>query len=200
MDEFIEGIYLHEFATQCEYAVGSVQRMNQVLQRQGSPSDFFREASNFLQHSSAASRLLWPPGSGNRREKKRAKKRGEHLRAKIEIDDSEALKNRALRNHFEHFDERLDDWAETSPHKNIVDNMIGPRNAIAGDSVKDQDFMRLFDPTTKMLIFRGELFDVQALVTSLTNVLAKAKQRIATLEANRRMQGTPKTGAANAKH
>jgi hypothetical protein len=198
MDEFIEGIYLHELVAQCEYAVGSVNRMNQVLQNQGSPSEFFREASNFLQHSSAASRLLWPPGSGNRREKKRAKKRGKHLRTKVEIDDGEALKNRALRNHFEHFDERLDDWAETSPHKNIVDNMIGPRNAIAGDSVKDQDFMRLFDPATKRLIFRGEPFDVQALVTSLTNIQAKARQRITALEANRRMQRTPKTGAADA--
>ena len=198
MEEFIEGIYLNELVAQCDHAISSVLRMNQALQNHASPSDFFRDASNFLQHSSAASRLLWPPGSGHRGNKKRAKKRGAHLRDKLGVDDGEALKNRALRDHFEHFDERLDDWAETSPNKNIVDNMIGPRNAIAGDAVKDQDFMRLFDPATKLLIFRGEPFDVQALVTSLEGIKAKASARIAALEANRRMQRTPKSGAADA--
>lgn len=143
---------------------------------------------------------MWPPGSGHRQNKKRAKKRGKHLRTTLKIDDGEALQNRNLRNHFEHFDERLDDWAETSPFKNIVDNMIGPRNAIAGDSIKDQDFMRLFDPATKMLIFRGEPFDVQALVGSLIRIQANGKDRLGILEANRRKQRTPQNGAADAGH
>ncbi len=66
----------------------------------------------------------------------------------------------------------------------VIDNMIGPRNAIAGEAVKDQDFMRLFDPATKLLIFRGEPFDVQALATSLEGIKTKASARIAVLEAN----------------
>ena len=188
MDEFIESIYLRELIAQCEFGVGSVQRMNKVLENQGSPSEFFREAGDFLQHSSAVSRLLWPPGSNSRSIKKRAKKRGAHLRNSLEIDDTHSLKERTLRDHFEHFDERLDDWAETSPHKNMVDNMIGPRSAIGGDSIKDQDIMRLFDPATKILIFRGERFDVQALVNGLTDIHTKAIKRVETLEINRRMQ------------
>jgi hypothetical protein len=187
MDEFIESIYLRELIAQCEFGVGSVQRMNKVLENHGSPSEFFREAGDFLQHSSAVSRLLWPPGSNNRSIKKRAKKRGAHLLNSLEIDDTHSLKERTLRDHFEHFDERLDDWAETSPHKNMVDNMIGSRSAIGGDSIKDQDIMRLFDPATKILIFRGERFDVQALVNGLIDVQAKAMKRIEILEINRRM-------------
>ncbi len=198
MDEFIEGIYLSELVAQCEFGVGSVQRMNNMLQNHGSPSEFFREAGNFLQHSSAVSRLLWPPGGNSRQKKKRAKQRGAHLRKNLEIGDDHTLKDRTLRDHFEHFDERLDDWAETSPNKNIVDNMIGPRNAIGGFSIKDDDIMRLFDPATKMLIFRGERFDVQALVNGLTDIQTRARKRLEKLEANRRMQPTPKSGAANA--
>lgn len=190
MDEFIEGIYVRELLMQCEYAVNAIPRMNEILASRGNPSEFFREAGDFLQHSSAVSRLLWPPGSKNRASKKRAKIRGVNLRKTLKLDDSHILKDRALRDHFEHFDERLDDWAETSPNKNIVDNMIGPRTAIGGDAIKDQDIFRMYDPTSKLIVFRGERFDVQALVDGLTEVQSKAAERLAQLEANRRLQAT----------
>jgi hypothetical protein len=190
MDEFIEGIYLNELLVQCQYAVDAVKRMNEILASRGGPSEFFREAGDFLQHSSAVSRLLWPPGSTNRANKKRAKRRGAHLRQALKVDDGHVLRNRTLRDHFEHLDERLDDWAETSPNKNIVDNMIGPRAAIGGDAIKDQDIIRMFDPTTKLIVFRGERFDIQGLVNGLTEVQSKAAERVAQLEANRRLQAT----------
>lgn len=190
MDEFIEGIYIRELLVQCQYAADAIQRMNEILGERGNPSEFFREAGDFLQHSSAVSRLLWPPGSMNRTNKKRAKKRGTHLRQALKIDDVHVLMTRTLRDHFEHIDERLDDWAETSQNKNIVDNMIGPRAAIGGDAIKDQDIIRMFDPTSKMIVFRGERFDIQALVNGLTEVQSKATERLKQLEANRWLKAT----------
>lgn len=190
MNEFIEGIYLRELLVQCEYAVDTVKRMNEILAARASPSEFFREAADFLQHSSAVSRLLWPPGSTDRAKKKRAKKRGVHLRQVLHVDDAHVLKTRTLRDHFEHLDERLDDWAETSPNKNIVDNMIGPRAAIGGDAIKDKDIIRMFDPGTKLIIFRGDRFDIQGLVNGLTDIQSKANERLAQLEANRQLQAT----------
>jgi len=190
MDEFIEGIYIRELLVQCQYAVDAVKRMNEILTARGSPSEFFREAGDFLQHSSAVSRLLWPPGGTSRTKKKRAKKRGAHLRQTLKVEDGHVLRTRTLRDHFEHIDERLDEWAETSPNKNIVDNMIGPRAAIGGDAIKDQDIFRLFDPASKLIVFRGERFDVQGLVDGLADVQSKATERLAQLEANRRLQAT----------
>src|SRR3990170_3859938 len=99
MDEFIEGIYLRELLVQCQYAVDAVRRMNEILAARVSPSEFFREAGDFLQHSSAVSRLLWPPGSPSRAKKKRAKKRGAHLQQMLKIDDGHVLKTRTLRDH-----------------------------------------------------------------------------------------------------
>lgn len=193
LDEFVEGIYIRELLVQCEYAVEAIRRMNEILEAQASPSEFFREAGDFLQHSSAVSRLLWPPGSNNRASKKRAKIRGAHLQKKLMLEDDHILRNRALRDHFEHFDERLDDWAATSPHKNIVDNMIGPRAAIGGDAIKDQDIFRMFDPASGMIIFRGERFNVQELVNGLSEVRSKAVARLAQLEANRRSRSMSTT-------
>jgi len=193
MDEFIESIYLRELIQQCQFAISSVARMDECLSNR-SPGEFFREAGDFLQHSSAVSRILWPPGSKNRGKKKRAKQRGAHLRTKLVVPENHALQARNLRDHFEHFDERLDDWAETSPHKNIVDNMIGPRNAIGGNAIKDEDIMRMYDPNTKEIVFRGEKFNAQDLINGVQDVQARATARLGEIEANKRLQRTGDAG------
>ena len=183
MDRFIECIYLHELITQCENAVAAVERMNVLLTtQQNVASEFFREASDFLQHTSAASRLLWPPGGSDKARRERANARGGHLRNSLGIDGDHILRSRRLRDHLEHYDERIDDWAETSPNKNIVDNMIGPRSAIGGDAIKDTDIMRLYDPSTKKFVFRGKSFDIQELVSGVTDVHDRAVHRLAAIE------------------
>lgn len=193
MDEFIESVYLRELNQQCQYAIGAVGRMNECLSNRN-PGEFFREAGDFLQHSSAVSRVLWPPGSTNRAKKKRAKQRGAHLRAKLAVPENNALQARSLRDHFEHFDERLDEWAETSPNKNIVDNMIGPRNAIGGSAIRDEDILRMFDPASNEIVFRGEKFNIQTLVSGVQDIQARATARLGEIEANKRLQRTGYAG------
>lgn len=183
MDRFIERIYLYELITQCENAVAAVQRMNTLLAlQQNVAAEFFREAADFLQHTSAVSRLLWPPGSNDRVRRERAEKRGTHLRTSLGVDGDHVLRSRRLRDHLEHYDERIDDWAETSPNKNIVDNMIGPRSAIGGDAIKDTDIMRLYDPSTKKFVFRGESFDVQELVNGVIDIRDRAVRRLGEIQ------------------
>lgn len=180
MDKFIERIYLYELITQCENAVAAIQRMNVLLtSQQNTVSEFFREATDFLQHTSAASRLLWPPGNTDRARRERAENRGNHLRTSLDVEGEHVLRSRHLRDHLEHYDERIDDWAETSPNKNIVDNMIGPRSAIGGDAIKDSDIMRMFDPSTNKFIFRGESFDIQNLVNGVIDIRDRSARRLA---------------------
>jgi len=193
MDEFIESVYLRELIQQCQCAIGAVEKMNECLSNRN-PGEFFREAGDFLQHSSAVSRILWPPGSRNRLKKKRAKQRGTHLREKLAVPEKHALQTRNLRDHFEHFDERLDEWAESTPYKNIVDNMIGPRNAIAGNVIKDEDIMRMYDPANKEIVFRGEKFNVQTLVDGVRDIQSKVTARLHDIEANKRLQRTGYAG------
>lgn len=181
MDVFLEEVYLRELRTQCGYAIASVDRMNEVL---GDPGEFFREAGDFLQHSSAVSRMLWPPSK-----KKRAIARGRVLREGLGVPGSHVLQSRTLRDHFEHFDERLDDWAKNSPNRNLIDNMIGPRSAIGGDAITDGDIMRMFEPDTKRLVFRGQPFDVQALVDGVIDIQRRADERLAELDRIRRTGG-----------
>ena len=186
MDAFIETIYLNEILKQCEYAVSAVHRMDEILRSRELPSEFFRAAGYFLQHSCAVSRLLWPPGDRNREKKKRAKLRGTFLRNSLKIPDAHVLHSRTIRDHLEHFDDRLDDWVENSPHRNIVDDMIGPRSAIGGSTINDKDIMRLYDPDKRYFIFRGERFDMQAIVEGVLDIQSKAKVRFLEIESNKR--------------
>ena len=159
--------------------MAAVQRMNALLAlQQNTAAEFFREAGDFLQHTSATSRLLWPPGSSDKMRRERANDRGDHLRISLGIQGDHVLRSRRLRDHLEHYDQRIDDWAETSPNKNIVDNMIGPRSTIGGDAIKDTDIMRLYDPSTKKFVFRGESFDVQELVNGVIYIRDRAIRRL----------------------
>jgi hypothetical protein len=114
MDKFIESIYLDELISQAKSAISAVARMNITLTGQGRTDEFFRDAQDLLQHAAAMSRILWPPAGKSGPKTTRAKNRGDHLRARLEINESHILKSRTLRDHLEHYDERLDDWAETS--------------------------------------------------------------------------------------
>jgi hypothetical protein len=44
----------------------------------------------------------------------------------IGIDDESPLRDARMRNNFEHFDERLDQWWAKSPNHNYIDMNIGP--------------------------------------------------------------------------
>src|SRR5687768_13411075 len=105
---FIETVYLRELMTQCESAKAAVRRMNELLAARQT-AEFFREAADLLQHAACISRLLWPAPKGNSAERVRAIERGQHLCSSLGVNDRHVLRGRTLRDHLEHYDERLDD-------------------------------------------------------------------------------------------
>jgi hypothetical protein len=106
---------------------------------------------------------------------KPALERGETLRQLLEIRSDHPLQGRTLRDHLEHFDERLDDWAATSERRNIVQDYIGPHGGIGG--LPDSDRMRAFDPDSCTLTFRGETYHVQPLVTAIDELVPVVAQK-----------------------
>jgi len=58
---------------------------------------------NILGAAANISKALW--GAGGRHSEER-----EPLRASLQVDDTSPLRDVATRNHFEHYDERLDKW------------------------------------------------------------------------------------------
>ena len=110
---------------------------------------------------------------------------GEPLREILLIPSNHAVQSRPLRDHFDHFDERLDDWAERSKNRNIIHRLLGPRSAVGGDAIADEDIIHHYDPATKIYAFRGEKFDVQAIATGLNDLYARIQKQLTELERQR---------------
>ena len=87
------------------------------------------------------------------------------------IDDESALRSRKFRNHFEHYDERLEKWLMSSERHNYIDSNIGPIGSIPGFVVTD--YIRNFDPTTWTLTFRGDRYELAPVLRAVKDLLAK---------------------------
>jgi hypothetical protein len=109
------------------------------------------------------SKILWPsPGRSAR---------GEALRALLDVDDTNPLSNRKFRNHFEHYDERIEDWMATKPAATYLDQKIGP--AEFDPHVFPQLVHRHYDPCTKALIFRNESMNLAFTLEALESIRRK---------------------------
>ena len=187
MDGHEKSIYLGEVATQCRYVLGAVVQLNNALnalqtrpeevldcqQRDFVLGEVFRSIHSLLTHTSNISRIFWPTEGKDNASRIRVE-RGRELRAYIGLpDDQHPLKKRTLRDHLEHFDERLDHWRKTSQRRNFAQDNIGPWGAIAG--IEESDVMRWFDPDARRFIFRGESFNIQELVSAIDALLPIAE-------------------------
>ena len=191
LDSHVRSVYLTEVVAQCDFALNAVRGLNNVLARlhegdgdvggagQTLHQEVFRSVHSFLTHASNVSRLLWP--APPRRKKGEADaayrlrcdsipkvSRGAQLRSVVGLPQEHVLRSRKLRDHLEHFDERLDHWQATSERRNYVQDFVGPKGSIAG--IDEADMMRWFDPSTNHIRFRGEEFDLQALATAVDEV------------------------------
>lgn len=181
MDNFLQLIYLDYAKSECEGCHAAIIAFNAALSRTGG-DDPFVHARTLVHRAAAVSRIFWPPGSRDKKARRRAQSRGDILRNLLQIPSGHAIQARTLRDHFEHFDERLDDWAERSKNRNIVQRLLGPRNAIGGDAIQNDDIIDHYDPVTKIYAFRGEGFDFQAIASGIRDLYEKINRRLSELE------------------
>jgi hypothetical protein len=189
MDAFLQEIYLGQVKDECEQCFRAIAAMNAIIER-GGQGDFFQHALDLVHHAASISRIFWPPGGRNKNSTKRAHRRGQFLRDLLALSSGHSIQDRTLRDHFEHFDERLDAWAESSRYRNIVQRFIGPRSAFGGNAIEDGDIIHHYDPGTRIFCFRGERFDIQALASGVDDIFKKVMSKLAELEANKRLQAT----------
>ena len=177
MDDFLLRLYLEQAKEECERAFSAIKALNAALGSNGE-LDPFVPAQAIIHHAAAVSKIFWPPGSRDKFARKRAQRRSETLRSELGLVSPHPVQARTLRDHFEHFDERLDAWVEQSKNRNIVKQLVGPRTAIGGDAIADTDIIHHYDPAAKTYAFRGEKFDIQALAAGLDDLFLKIEARL----------------------
>ena len=165
MEEMVLRIFQREVERQCMFGLMAVENLNQALQSH-SMDDIWYHIQAFLVAAGNISKLLWPP-------KLRFAERGAELRKSLSVGDDSPLAPRTFRNHFEHFDERLEEWATSSERHNFADSNVGPPGAIVG--LDQRDYLRNFDPVNLTVTFRGDSYQIKPIIDSIQVLWQKAR-------------------------
>lgn len=159
-------IYQMEVKQQCVYALIALQEMQDRLANpeQGFHEDgtyrFWSAMQTFLGACATISKLCWPSEARKKGESldevQFRTKRGQELRQSLGLTDSSPLKDKELRNSFEHIDERLDQWANHSPHRMLMSRCIGEPGAFVIDPpMAPTDWVGYLDRSTMEVTFQG---------------------------------------------
>jgi hypothetical protein len=135
----------------------------------------------FLGCSAMVAKLLWP---SYRKGEQYLADRGERLRALLNAKEEDFKPVRQVRNAFEHFDCRLEEWAATVKSGHFIDGNVNPHLALGPDRHKIWlRNLRSIDPPA--IIFRNK----ECLIDPLIAALKEAAQRAATAQNTLEQQG-----------
>jgi hypothetical protein len=170
-------LWLHQkqVLNQCYAARFALGQANAGLE-QNNQQMFWAGIQAFATACANISKACW--GQGGRLAEDR-----KPLRGSLRIADDSPLANTDLRNHLEHYDERLDHWYRTSNGR-FADYVIGPPNEVVG--MAPINIFRHFDPQTTDVIFWGEHYRIQGLAIEIERLLPIAKQETRKLPWHRR--------------
>lgn len=163
MEKMVLRIFQKEIERQCKFAIIAIEEVKTGLSNNNSDLVWYA-IQNFLVAVGNISKIFWPINQ-------KYGMRGEELRKSLGIEDNSPIQPRNFRNHFEHFDERLEEWAESSERHNFVDSSILPPNMIAG--IDPKDFLRIFNPTTWTLTFRGDKYELKPIIKAIYELYPK---------------------------
>jgi hypothetical protein len=159
MNFFQASNFLSEIAFQVEMAEHAANRLKE------STSNFDRmetwaSIQLILIAAGNVSKILWPGRDKN-------KARGIQLRTFLKIEDDNPISDRKFRDHFEHYDERLEKWTES--RKGYFDFVMNP----SMQSFNIQNVSRGYNVDNNTLVFQGEILDLNVILKALKEIKAK---------------------------
>jgi hypothetical protein len=165
-----------EIQRNCDFALLAHKDMIKYLQSMKQDDKealdrFWSSVQSFLITVANISKILWP-SSGLSTE---VSSRREALRGLLSVDDSSPIRSKTFRNHFEHYDTRIEDWAKEYENKTIIDSNIGPVDSVIIGVNNAVSIMRNFDPYKFIVRLRDQEYDINRVVTAVQNLLNKTK-------------------------
>lgn len=179
-----EAFYIEAMLTNCTFILNSTESIFEYIEDIKlikNSEDLFRSyldnQDNILDHlqnvilnSAALSRYFWCP---------RSKKDNIHSRRSVFLKDiflvkeDNPLKNRDLRNHIEHFDEKLDIALQDIIAGNIIPKYLG--STLPDDGVKKY-FFRAYFLDTGIFEILGKQFEIQPIVNEVRRTTRNYKR------------------------
>jgi hypothetical protein len=168
MKEFQDMIFISEIVLQSKIA----QRASERLKATNSNFDRIEvwcSIQSILVAAGNVSKILWPSN--------KYKIRGERLRQMLKVEEKNILSSRKFRNHFEHYDERIEEWFESRSGGVYIDLAMNP--SLSGNMLSDNSH-RSYNSFNSTLIFRGESFDLTEVLKALEEIYENCKPYVLT--------------------
>lgn len=181
MDERVENTFLTQLFVQCDTALIFTADLRQAVRNRDDPR-VWCSIQGFLVSAANISKMLWPS------EKSRSLGRGNRIREILSVSDTSILKDKKFRNHFEHFDERLDQWAESQKKSpsGLIDGWIAYSKA--NFVTEPAGLLRRFDATDLVVMFYDESYALEPIIKEVGSLQEKihvvARERLAQKKAN----------------
>nr|WP_299486142.1 hypothetical protein [uncultured Allomuricauda sp.] len=110
------------------------------------------------------SKILWP-------QLKESKERGAQLRELLGIDKNNIIADRKFRNHFEHYDDRIEKWFDIQSTGPYIDLAFNPFKPTPWEIPKF--YHRAYNQVDRILTFRNESLDLKEVLKNLHEIKMK---------------------------
>jgi hypothetical protein len=172
--------FLMELRHQCQSVIISYNNLVRILNSNNkNNAHFWYSVQSLLVSVANITKILKPNRKSKNPKAPEYIERGDYLRKYLFVPkDSPLLRSIDIRNDFEHFDERLHEWAQGSKYRILVDRNIGFSGSMNVGS--DQyAYMRNFDDTTFTITFWDHELDVNPTIEAVKSILEKTESRLA---------------------
>ena len=164
MKALAENVFIGEIVLQSKVAELAAKRLS-ATHDNFDHIEVWCSIQTILVAAGNVSKILWPS--------KKYAERGERLRELLKVSEGSLLSDRKFRNHFEHYDERIEDWFKKQSSAVYSDLAVDPFKSISGNVPTNHH--RAYDPLTQTLTFRGESFDLAAVLKELKEIRIKCR-------------------------
>ena len=161
-DQTLLLVFRSQLFIQCDYVNRATSALRDSLIKDDAPGVFF-SLQNLLVSAANIGKLLWGSGVTNASQRLR-------LREQLNIPENSILHEMKMRNHYEHFDERIERWAKQSVSGHFLDHNV---MSIMGVDEPVIDWFRVYDPHREILSFWGDTFDLGKLLEAVADLEAQ---------------------------
>lgn len=188
MDRHLASLFIDSISSQARTALIADHHLRDLARHLDGPDAAVREhlwlwIHSFVNAAANVSKVLFP-GRRRRELAEQFPLRGPILRDLLEVGEESPLRlqERALRNHLEHMDERLEAWWISDARHNFAQRSIGPIGGVVSDLDEASHFEQ-FDPVAFVLAFQGDTYQLIPVLDELTRIELKARdlQRVSYL-------------------
>ncbi|MFM1753769.1 MAG: hypothetical protein RLZZ236_708 [Bacteroidota bacterium] len=158
MNGLQEMTFISEIRLQSKIAQLSAERL-QTSNENLNKDEVWSSIQSILVSTGNISKILWPAY-------KRHTERGKALRLILKVKNNNPLSERKFRNHFEHYDTRIQEWYDDNIGTAYIDLVMNP--SLIGTSIGKID--RGYNSFNNTLIFRGEILDLNEILQAVKEI------------------------------